>query len=87
MIGVPHISFDEDKICNACQLGKQTRKSFKSKKVVSISRPLELLYLDLFGPTRTISLGGSKYGLIVVDDFFLFTWVLLRDSQIWRERC
>ena len=28
VIGVPHISFDEYKICNACQLGKQSRKSF-----------------------------------------------------------
>ena len=75
VISVPHISFDEDKIYNACQLGKQTRKSFKSKKVVSTSRPLELLYLDLFGPTRTTSLGGSKYGLVVIDDFSRFTWV------------
>ena len=75
VIGVPHISFDEDKICNAWQLGKQTRKSFKSKKVVSTSRPLELLHLDLFRPTRITSLGGSKYGLFVVDDFSRFTWV------------
>ena len=51
------------------------RKSFKSKNVISTSRPLELLHLNLFGPTRTTSLEGSKYGLVVVDDFSKFTWV------------
>ena len=51
------------------------RKSFKSKNIVSTSRPLELLHLDLFGPTRITSLGGSKYRLVVVDDFSRFTWV------------
>ena len=43
--------------------------------MVSTSRPLELLHLDLFGPTRTTSLGGNKYGLVVVDDFSRFTWI------------
>ena len=76
IIEIPHITFNEDKIYNACQLGKQIKRSFRSKNVVSTSRVLELLYLDLFGPTRTTSLGGSKYRLIVVDDFSRFTWVL-----------
>ena len=26
--GIPNLSFEEDKICDACQLGKQTRNSF-----------------------------------------------------------
>ena len=33
------------------------------------------MYLDLFGLTRTTNLGGSKYGLVVIDDFSRFTWV------------
>ena len=76
IIGIPSLEFKDDKICNACQLEKQTRKSFKSKNVVSTTRPLELLHLDLFGPTRTTSLGGSRFGLVVVDDYSRFTWVL-----------
>ena len=52
------------------------KKSFRLKNVVSTSRLLELLHLDLFRPTRTTSLGGRKYVLIVVDDFSRFTWVL-----------
>jgi len=44
--------------------------------VVSTSRRLELLHIDLFGPSRTVSLGVNYYGLVVVDDYSLFTWIL-----------
>jgi len=30
--------------------------------------------MDLFGPFRTISLGGNYYGLVIVDDYSRFTW-------------
>jgi transposase InsO family protein len=33
--------------------------------------------MDLMGPTRTASLGGRKYILVVVDDYSRFTWALL----------
>ena len=73
---MPILSFEEDKICDACQLGKQTRNPFKSKYIISTSRPLKLLHIDLFGPTRTTSLGGKKYGLVIVDDYSRFIWAL-----------
>jgi hypothetical protein len=37
---------------------------------MTTSRPLELLHMDLFGPVAYLSIGGSKYGLVIVDDFF-----------------
>jgi hypothetical protein len=37
--------------------------------VMTTSRPLELLHMDLFGPVAYLSIGGSKYGLVIVDDF------------------
>jgi hypothetical protein len=46
-----------------------------SKNVMTTSRPLELLHMDLFGPVAYLSIGGSKYGLVIVDDFSRFTWV------------
>jgi len=30
--------------------------------------------MDLFGPSRTMSLGGNYYGLVIVDDYSRFTW-------------
>ena len=32
--------------------------------------------MDLFGPSRTMSIGGNYYGLVVVDDFSRYTWTL-----------
>ena len=63
-------------MCEACQKGKQTKVSFKSKNVVSTERPLEMLHMDLFGPSRTMSLGGNLYALVIVDDFSRYTWTL-----------
>ncbi|XP_057975241.1 uncharacterized protein LOC131162650, partial [Malania oleifera] len=74
--GLPKMSFVKDKICDAFQMGKQTKSSFKKKKFISTTRPLELLHLDLFGPNCVQSLGGKSYAFVIVDDFSRFTWVL-----------
>ena len=55
--GISNLSFEENKIYDTCQVGKQTRNTFKPKNIVSISEPLEFLQIDLFGPTKTQNLG------------------------------
>ena len=57
-------------------MGKQIKNSFKNKNFISTTRPLELLHMDLFGPSRTPSLGGKSYAFVIVDDFSRYTWVL-----------
>jgi len=42
---------------------------------------LELLHIDLFGSVNTASLYGSKYGLIIVDDYNRWTWVKFLRSK------
>jgi hypothetical protein len=37
---------------------------------MSTSKPLELLHMDLFGPTTYASAGGNLYCLVIVDDFY-----------------
>jgi transposase InsO family protein len=32
--------------------------------------------MDLMGPTRTASLGGKRYILVIVDDFSRYTWAI-----------
>ena len=39
------------------------------------------MHIDLFGPTRITSLGGKRYGFIIIDDFLCFTWVLFLISK------
>jgi hypothetical protein len=49
---------------------------------MTTSRPLELLHMDLFGPIAYLSIGGSKYGLVIVDDFSRFTWVFFLQDKL-----
>ena len=79
--GMPKMKFVEDKICDACQYGKHIRSSYKSKNIVSTSKPLELIHMDLFGPTQQVSLGGRRYAYVLVDDFSRFTWVILLTNK------
>ncbi|XP_052291943.1 uncharacterized protein LOC127900768, partial [Citrus sinensis] len=74
--GLPKIGFQKDKICEACQFGKQIKTSFKNKNHISTSKPLELLHIDLFGPSRYSSLNGKYYAFVIVDDYSRYTWVL-----------
>ena len=68
-------------VCRPCQLGKQTKAKHPSTQTSATSRPLELLHLDLMGPTRTESFGGKRYIMVVVDDFTRYTWVILLWSK------
>ncbi|GJR61546.1 putative ribonuclease H-like domain-containing protein [Tanacetum coccineum] len=73
--GLPFKLFENDETCVACQKGKQHRASCKSKTKNSISLPLHLLHMDLFGPTFVKSLMKKMYCLVVTDDYSRFTWV------------
>src|SRR6185437_14574173 len=57
-----------------------------SKSIVTTFKPFELLHMDLFGPVAYISIGGNKYGLVIVDDYSRFTWVFfLHDKSEVQE--
>jgi len=73
VVGLSKLKFERDKLCEACQNGKQTKSSFKPLNVISTSRPLELFHMDLFGPSRIMSLRGNYSGLVIVDDYSRFT--------------
>jgi hypothetical protein len=72
---------DYHRPCAVCQAGKQVGSTHHSKNVMTTSRPLELLHMDLFGPVAYLSIGGSKYGLVIVDDFSRFTWVFFLQDK------
>ncbi|WVZ88961.1 hypothetical protein U9M48_035428 [Paspalum notatum var. saurae] len=66
----------KDKPCSACQAGKQVTSHHPMKTCFSTSKPLQLLHMDLFGPTTYESIGGNLYCLVIVDDFTRYTWTL-----------
>ncbi|GJR11734.1 putative ribonuclease H-like domain-containing protein [Tanacetum coccineum] len=79
--GLPSKRFENDQTCVACLKGKQHKASCKSKIQNSISQPLFMLHMDLFGPTFVSSLMNKKYCLVVTDDYSRFTWVFFLASK------
>ncbi|GJY23703.1 putative ribonuclease H-like domain-containing protein [Tanacetum coccineum] len=73
--GLPLKFFENDHSCVAFQKGKQHKASCKSKLVTSVSQPLQILHMDLFGPTFVKSIMGKAYCLVVTDDYSRFSWV------------
>ncbi|GJT37405.1 putative ribonuclease H-like domain-containing protein [Tanacetum coccineum] len=67
--GLPSKIFQNNHTCVACQKGKQHKASCKAKSVSYISQPLQLLHIDLFGPTSIRSLNHKTYCLVITDDF------------------
>ncbi|KAJ9539223.1 hypothetical protein OSB04_031956 [Centaurea solstitialis] len=47
----------------------------------SISSPLQLLHMDLFGPINIQSIGGERYTLVIVDEYSRYTWVFFLRSK------
>ncbi|GJS86029.1 putative ribonuclease H-like domain-containing protein [Tanacetum coccineum] len=79
--GLPLKIFENDHTCVACQKGKQHKASCKAKLVSSISKPLQMLHMDLFGPTSVRSINHKTYCLVVTDDFSRFSWVFFLASK------
>ncbi|GJT04458.1 zf-CCHC domain-containing protein [Tanacetum coccineum] len=67
------LKFDQH-FCDACKIGKQAHASHKAKNMVSTTRCLEHLHMDLFGPSTVRSYGGNRYTLVIVDDYSKYTW-------------
>ena len=66
MLGIPKLSRVSNVVCGPCQLGKQTKAKHPGTQTSATSTPLELLHLDLMGPTKIESLGGKRYIMVVV---------------------
>ncbi|GJS84713.1 hypothetical protein Tco_0751254 [Tanacetum coccineum] len=51
------------------RLGKQAHASHKAKNIVSTTRCLQLLHMDLFGPSAVRSYKGNLYTSVIVDGY------------------
>ncbi|GKA09534.1 hypothetical protein Tco_0688865, partial [Tanacetum coccineum] len=65
---LPKLKFDQH-FCDACKIRKQAHACHKAKNIVSMTRCLELLHMDLFGPSAVRSYGGNLYTLVIVGDY------------------
>ncbi|MCO5600009.1 hypothetical protein L7F22_054117 [Adiantum nelumboides] len=65
---------DMQKVCEACQFGKQAKASFLHDKHVN-KNVLELVHSDVWGPAKTVSMGGCGFYVTFIDDHTRKVWV------------
>jgi hypothetical protein len=80
-LGLTNVHFEKDRVCSACQAGKEVGVRHPHKNIMTTDMPLELLHMDLFGLIAYISIDGSKYCLVTVDDYSRFTWVFFLQEK------
>nr|GEV71945.1 hypothetical protein [Tanacetum cinerariifolium] len=80
--GLPPKLFKNGHTCVACCKGKQHKASYKAiSDVSSIFKPLQLLHMDLFGPTSIRSIDHKYYCLVITNDYSRFCWVFLEHKD------
>ena len=62
-------------MCKPCQVGKIKRTQFKSKSYTSTEKPLQLVHMDLCGPSRHEGTWKENYFMLIIDDYSRLTWV------------
>jgi transposase InsO family protein len=76
-----NVAFEKDRPYRGCKVGKQMGALCHANNIMTTTRPLEMLYMDLFDPIVYISIGGNKYGLIIIDDYSHFIWVFFLQDK------
>jgi hypothetical protein len=67
-----HCTSNKHEFWHACQLGKHTRLPFHSSSHRA-EHPFDLIHLDLW-TSPVISVSGSKYYLVILEDFTHYLW-------------
>lgn len=82
---LPKLKFEKDLVCHPCHHGKMAAASHPLVNLVMTKEPGELLHMDIVGPARVQSVGGKWYALVIVDDFFRYSWVFFLEGK--EETC
>ena len=67
--------------CETCELSKHRRVSFPLRNNPPCVKPFELIHSDIWGPSRTTGLCGSKYFVTFIDDYSRLTWVFILKNR------
>ena len=55
--------------CESCRLNKHRKVTFQTLENIRSRRPLQLLYLDVWGPTSVVGRKGERFYLSIIDDY------------------
>ena len=80
----PETNNQDHCFCISCLEGKMNCQ-YNKQSSTRASKKLELIHSDLCGPFPTLSVSGSRYFIIFVDDVTCFTWVYFLKTKSAEE--
>lgn len=82
---LPGLKFVDLELCEYCLYGKQSQTNFLKTGYDRKSTPLELVHLDVFGPTEVTSIRGINYFVAFLDDCTRKVWIYMmsRKSKVF----
>ena len=69
---LPFVANKTSDVCSACQQGKSHQLPFTTTNYRS-RFPLDLLFVDVWGPSPIASINGARFYVSFVDDFSRYT--------------
>ncbi|GKC10846.1 zinc finger, CCHC-type containing protein [Tanacetum coccineum] len=78
--GIPRLNH-AGQICDACLLGKHSRKPFPNQAKFRSKNPLYLVYGDLCGPISPATQSEKKLIFLLMDDCTRFMWAYFLTSK------
>jgi hypothetical protein len=75
------IKFESNLVCASCHHGKMIATSHSLVNTMMTEQPEQLLHIDTVGPSRVLSTRGKWYVLIIIDDYFCYSWVFFLESK------
>ena len=61
-------------VCEPCQMEKQKRVQIVNSSTHNVA-PLELVHMDVWGPSPILARNGARYFLTFIDDFSRKVWI------------
>ena len=74
LVSSQQIKANTDSPCISCECSKSHKLPFKKSSLIS-SRPLKLIYTDVWGPAPVRSIDGFLFNLVLVDHFTKYVWL------------
>jgi hypothetical protein len=75
------LKYESDLVCAPYRHGKMIVVFHSPVNTVMTEHPGQLIHMDTVGPSRVRSMGDKWYVLVIVDDYYRYSWVFFLESK------
>jgi hypothetical protein len=75
------LKFESNLVYAPCRHGKMIATSHSSVNPMMTEQPGQLLHMDIIAPSRVRSMGDKWYVLVIIDDYYHYSWIFFLESK------